>query len=172
MAGSNKIIAILGKSGAGKTLLQEFLETRHGIPRIVSYTTRPQRDKNDTSHIFVSNEEFDKLDNRLAETVYGEYKYAGIYPNGMSGVFTYVIDLSGYNDLLKKESVSKVQAVIVEMTDSKRKALVKDDVRFYRDNNVTYNIPWAIHILNNGSILDLQNESDSLVKYLKSEEWL
>lgn len=61
MTNKYKIIALIGKSGAGKdTLLQEMIKILPNLHEIVSYTSRPQRDYeiDGKSYFFLSEEEF------------------------------------------------------------------------------------------------------------------
>jgi len=56
------IIALIGPSGAGKSTLVDYYIQRHPKARLhKSITTRPIRGDGDTSHSFVSDEEFDRL---------------------------------------------------------------------------------------------------------------
>jgi guanylate kinase len=56
------IIALIGPSGAGKSTLVDYYIQQHPDARLhKSITTRPMRGDGDTSHRFVSDEEFDKL---------------------------------------------------------------------------------------------------------------
>lgn len=56
------IIALIGPSGAGKSTLVDYYIQQHPDARLhKSITTRPVRGNSDTSHRFVSDEEFDKL---------------------------------------------------------------------------------------------------------------
>lgn len=48
------IVALIGKSGAGKTTIAKEME-KHGYNVIHSYTTRPARIKNEWGHIFIEN---------------------------------------------------------------------------------------------------------------------
>ena len=67
----NTIYLIVGRSGSGKTTIAEELERKYGLKSIQSYTTRPKRSDNETGHIFVSDEEFDKLTDMVAYTLAG-----------------------------------------------------------------------------------------------------
>ena len=51
----------MGGSGTGKSHAVEYIERKHGIPFIRSYTDRPQREEKDIGHTFLTPEEFDKL---------------------------------------------------------------------------------------------------------------
>lgn len=55
----NLMLLLTGKSGSGKTTIADELERQFGLKVLKSYTTRPPR-ANDTSHTFVSDEEFDQ----------------------------------------------------------------------------------------------------------------
>lgn len=56
------IIALIGPSGAGKSTLVDYYIKQHPDARLhKSITTRPVRGDGDTSHRFVSDEEFDRL---------------------------------------------------------------------------------------------------------------
>jgi guanylate kinase len=56
------IIALIGPSGAGKSTLVDYYLKQHPDARLhKSITTRPVRGDSDTSHRFVSDEEFDRL---------------------------------------------------------------------------------------------------------------
>ena len=56
------IIALIGPSGAGKSTLVDYYIKQHPNARLhKSITTRPIRGEDDTSHRFVTDEEFDKL---------------------------------------------------------------------------------------------------------------
>jgi guanylate kinase len=74
------IIVLIGPSGAGKSTLVDYYIQHHPDARLhKSITTRPKRGDGDTSHRFVSDEEFDKLaaDGELIKPVeaFG-YRYA------------------------------------------------------------------------------------------------
>ncbi len=83
-----KIYYLMGKSSSGKdTLYKELLRTIPGLKTLVLYTTRPIREgeKNGVEYFFVSDEELAKygaegkiVEQRIYNTVYGEWKYATI----------------------------------------------------------------------------------------------
>ena len=60
MENKYKILALFGKSGAGKDTIQKWLTTNYNMNGIISCTTRPPRDyERDGIHYhFLSNEEF------------------------------------------------------------------------------------------------------------------
>ncbi len=83
-----KVYYLMGKSSSGKdTLYKELLRTIPGLKTLVLYTTRPIREgeKNGVEYFFVSDEELAKygaegkiVEQRIYNTVYGEWKYATI----------------------------------------------------------------------------------------------
>ena len=69
------IFLIIGGSGSGKTTITEQLEQRYGLTSIQSYTTRAARYVGEKGHIFVSDEEFDKLTDLIGYTEFDGNKY-------------------------------------------------------------------------------------------------
>ena len=75
-----KILALFGKSGAGKDTIQKWLTTNYSMHGIISCTTRPPRDyeRNGIHYYFLSNEEFAKkvLNMSMLEaTVFNDWCY-------------------------------------------------------------------------------------------------
>jgi len=101
-----KIVCLIGKSGSGKSTIAEWLETRHGIKQIQSYTTRPQRTADEKGHIFVSDLEYEVLSANeiLTETVFGGYRYWTTHKDIPEDICSYVIDERGYEELVKRHS--------------------------------------------------------------------
>ncbi|MEG0898312.1 MAG: DUF4406 domain-containing protein [Oscillospiraceae bacterium] len=91
---SDTIFLIVGESGSGKTTLVSELEKRYGLTSIKSYTTRPQRHKDEYGHIFVSDEEFDSLKDICAYTEFNNYKY-GATSAQVDSNDLYIIDVDG-----------------------------------------------------------------------------
>ena len=89
---SYNIYLIVGKSGTGKTTMVNRLQNLG--PQVQSYTTRPKRSEDETGHIFVTDEEFDKLQNICAYTEYNGYRYAATQEQVDDATF-YVIDPEG-----------------------------------------------------------------------------
>ena len=56
------IVLIVGESGSGKSTICDELTKRYGLKQVESYTTRPRRSEDEDGHTFVSDEEFDKLE--------------------------------------------------------------------------------------------------------------
>lgn len=99
------ILAIVGASGAGKTSLSMFLQSRLNIPAIVSYTTRPMRsgERDGVDHYFTDEESVPAPDDRFAYTEYGGYEY-WTKPSQFTKfkVVSYVVDETGLIEMKKR----------------------------------------------------------------------
>lgn len=96
------IVLIVGSSGSGKSTLVEELESHYGLKAIPSYTTRPPRYKNEKGHTFVSNEQFDNLNNIIAYAETTGARYCVTQDMFENEDYTlYVIDNSGIKYLKK-----------------------------------------------------------------------
>lgn len=73
---TKNIYLFLGCSGSGKTTITEHLEKKYNLKSIQSYTTRKPRYNNEKGHTFISDEEFDKLENLVAFTSFCNNRYA------------------------------------------------------------------------------------------------
>lgn len=143
----NYIIAITGKSSAGKDSIARVLSNQHGYKYVVSTTTRPIR-SNETNHIdyhFISEEEFQKLTDN-DELI--EYRYYDAIQNGKQARWHYgierkeidlskhsyvcVVDLIGLEDL-KREFGYKVISLYIDVPKEVRKirAIARD--RFFEE---------------------------------------
>lgn len=88
------IYLFVGPSGSGKTTITKELEKLYGYIPISSYTTRPPRYEGEEGHIFVTEEEFDALDEMAAFTKYNGYRY-GVTSEIIDKSDLYVIDPAG-----------------------------------------------------------------------------
>lgn len=114
-----KIVAICGKSAAGKdTLLKEFLKLDKSIHEIVSCTTRPPREGeiHGINYFFLSNQEFaDKIENgeMLEATVFRDWCYGTSLDSlDIENINVGVFNLDGIDILLENP---KVDLYIVEV---------------------------------------------------------
>lgn len=90
---SNIICLVVGTSGSGKSTTVERMCEKYGLKSVESYTTRPKRYPNEKGHIFVTEEEFDKL-NVCAYTEIKGYKY-GATADQVEDADLYIIDEEG-----------------------------------------------------------------------------
>jgi guanylate kinase len=95
------IVAIIGASGSGKTVLSLEMK-RYGYPVICSYTTRPMRtgEVSGIDHIFVDEKDMPDKSEMLAYTYFGGYHYWAEKKQVDDVLPTlYVIDEKGLIDL-------------------------------------------------------------------------
>lgn len=171
MDSRTNIICIVGKSGSGKTLVQDHIRSAYDIPKVTTVTTRPPRPGDDSSCTSVSDNMFEDMRfSMIATTVYGGFKYGGIVIGDARGnsILTYVIDESGVKDLIKNKFV-RVWPLIIKRDDEKRMAVCSPE-RFERDNHFTYeyteSLPDAHVIENNGSVSELLSKVDDYTSNL------
>lgn len=90
------IFLILGESGCGKDTIVNILCDKYGYTRVKSYTTRPPRgtETDERSHIFVSEPEFDKLEDLVAYTRFDRYRYCATSEQ-IDNADLYIIDADG-----------------------------------------------------------------------------
>lgn len=98
MKNENKsaLFLIAGKSGSGKTTLCDELERLYGLRAIPSYTTRQPRTPDEKGHTFITEEEFDKLEDIIAYAKTDSCRYAVTKDMLEDERYSlYVIDMSG-----------------------------------------------------------------------------
>jgi len=96
------LLCVLGASGSGKSTLCSELEKRYGLKSIPSYTTRAPRFNVEQGHTFVTENEFDKLEEILAYAKTDNCRYAvtkEMFEN--KNYSLYVVDLTGLKYLYK-----------------------------------------------------------------------
>ena len=107
----NCIFLIVGCSGSGKTTITEQLEQKYGLKSIQSYTTRKPRYDGETGHIFISDEEFDKLTDMVAYTEFAGNRYCATAEQ-VENNDLYIIDPKGIDFFMKSYKGSKTPKVI------------------------------------------------------------
>lgn len=95
------LFLLVGKSASGKTTVAEYLEKEKGMKSVQSYSTRLPRYEGETGHIFVTNEEFDKLENIIAYTEYHGHRYCSTKEQ-LDESDIYVVDPPGVETLLER----------------------------------------------------------------------
>lgn len=171
MESRTNIICIIGKSGSGKTMVQDHIRSAYNIPKVSTVTTRPPRPGDDISYTSVSDNMFEEMRFfMIATTVYGGFKYGGVIIGDARGssTLTYVVDESGIKELIKSQ-FARVWPVIIKRDDEKRMAVCSPE-RFERDNHFTYEyaegLPDAHIIENNGSVSELLSKVDDYINNL------
>lgn len=157
------ILLLVGKSASGKSTLAEDLEKQCGLKAIPSYTTRPPRTPDEKGHTFVTDEEFNRLENMIAyaETTGGRYAVTQqMFDDPQYSV--YVIDNSGIKYLKENYKgdrefvVAYITAPLRERFDRMvQRSVDRDDPvefaleRIEHDAVEFRNVPYDIRIENN-----------------------
>lgn len=90
------LIMIAGKSAVGKSSLVEDICKELDLKAIPSYTTRQKRFKNEKGHTFVSDAEYDKLKNIVAENTFCGNRYCVTADQINNPEYTlYIVDCKG-----------------------------------------------------------------------------
>ena len=118
------LICLMGRTASGKDTLANKLCERTGLRQIISYTTRERRVNEGDTHIFISDEEYQYLEDSeqiAAFTQIGPYKYcctiSQLYENDI-----YVIDPVGVKHLQELNLPNlKLVTVYVNTPDDIRK---------------------------------------------------
>ena len=108
----NNLYLIAGASGSGKTTIANMLEEKYGYRQLQSYTTRPPRSQNETGHIFITDVEFDNLQDIIAYTDYNNYRYCATAEQADNATL-YVIDPAGVEFLKKNYSNKPVKVITI-----------------------------------------------------------
>lgn len=93
------LFLFVGKSASGKTTVANMLEA-DGYEQISSYTTRPRRYDGEIGHTFITEEEYDKLENIVTSTLYNSYRYCTTLEQ-VAQADIYVVDVPGVQTLLQ-----------------------------------------------------------------------
>lgn len=115
------LFLLVGRTGVGKSHLEQLLETHFHWRFIRSYTDRPKRGPKDTGHTFLSTEKLASFpkEERVAETIIGPYTYFATKEQ-VAQADGYVIDPNGIDCLLKR--MPEEQFHIVYLTADRKKA--------------------------------------------------
>lgn len=124
MDNEHVLICLMGRTASGKDTLANKLCERTGLRQIISYTTRERRANEGDTHIFISDEEYQYLEDSeqiAAFTQIGPYKYCctinQLYENDI-----YVIDPIGVQHLRELNLPNlKLVTVYVNVPDDIRK---------------------------------------------------
>jgi len=99
------IICIVGESGAGKTMLAQYLESQYGITSIKSHTTRAPRFEGESEYTFVDDEVFDSYseDDMLEFATHGHHRYCS-FKKDVLPINTFVCNEDGLKSLKQAHS--------------------------------------------------------------------
>lgn len=94
---NHTVFLIVGESSSGKDTLVNKICEECEYKQLISYATRPRRENEGDTHIFISEDEVKYyVDNMIAYTKIGQYEYFATIPQLYESNF-YVIDPQGVN---------------------------------------------------------------------------
>lgn len=105
------LFCFVGPSGSGKTTIANCLCHKYNYKSVASYTTRPARYENEQEHIFISDTEFDQLENIVAYTKYNNFRYCTTFEQ-LENCDIYVVDVPGVETLLQKYKTNRPICII------------------------------------------------------------
>ena len=177
------IITIAGRTAAGKSIIAKKLAKRLGLTVLKSYTTRAPRTDEianpaDADHIFVSEAEYDKLTDIIAETCINGNRYCTT-KEILKDNDCYVIDPDGLSYLKKNlepgfrlaqfyvyadEDIRKKR--FMERGKSESEFRVRSDAENEQFSTYEDEHGYDIIIFNNGNIEDAVDIMESYVKLI------
>ena len=138
MSKEHVLLCLMGRTASGKDTLANKLCERTGLKQVISYTTRERRKNEGNTHIFISDAEYQALEDsgRIAAfTQIGSHKYCctieQLYENDI-----YVIDPIGVQHLRELNLPNlKLVTIFINVPDDVRKDRAlnkrKDDRRAF-----------------------------------------
>ena len=164
-----KIIAIMGPSGAGKDTVANILSFALNIPLLCSFTTRPMRDGevNGREHFFVKECKTPK-EKMLAYTEYGGYEYWTELAQVKDSAI-YVIDERGFLGICENFPDIELMSIYVA---AKPETLKDRGIAPERTNRDEYRVSLDINsfdyvISNNSSLYRLLTNTLNVVRCIK-----
>jgi len=114
-----KTILLVGESSSGKDSLATLLEN-DGYKVLKSYATRPRRQNEGNTHIFISPEEVEQYkDDMIAYTKIGEYEYFSTKQQLIENDI-YIIDPEGVKYLKSKIDENDVVVIYINVSEIER----------------------------------------------------
>lgn len=105
------LFLFVGKSASGKTTIANLLEEKYCFNQVQSYTTRQPRYDGETGHIFLTEEEFNNLEDIVSYTLYNGNQY-GTTANLLDQNDIFVVDVPGVESLLEKYKTNRPICII------------------------------------------------------------
>lgn len=164
-----KIIAIMGPSGAGKDTVANIFSIALNIPLLCSFTTRPMRDGevNGKEHFFVKECKTPKED-MIAYTEYGGYEY-WTERSQIGDTAIYVIDERGFLSICENFPDIELMSIYVAAKPETLKARGIAPERTSRDEyRVSLDINSFDYVIsNNSSLYRLLTNTLNVVRCIK-----
>lgn len=111
---------IIGRTASGKDTLANMLCRNHGFSAVKSSTTRPKRDENEDTHVFVTLEEAAAETDKVAQTTIGDYEYYATRKT-VENADIYVIDPDGARELSRNMDDEDFHIVYISVSPETRK---------------------------------------------------
>ena len=174
------VFLVIGRSGSGKDTLVNYMCQKYGLKKLKSYTTRPQRQNEEDTHIFISPEDVQKYqDDIIAYTKIGEFEYFAT-KSQLKDINFYIIDPKGVQDLenipnLKEEfSFIKLFIYLPEKERKKRIALRGDSEEVFlkrqegekqQFDNFEFKTDLFDYAICNMDLIEAQKEIEHIVQF-------
>lgn len=105
------LFCIIGKSASGKTTIANMLEEKYMFNQVQSYTTRKPRYNGETGHVFLTEDEFNNLEDIVSYTLYNGNQY-GTTAGLLDQNDIFVVDVPGVESLLQKYKTNRPICII------------------------------------------------------------
>lgn len=158
---SRPLYLFVGRSASGKTTVANILERVGKYNQLQSYTTRLKRSDDEVGHTFISDEEFDKLENIIGYTEYNGHRYCSTAEQ-VDAADVYVIDVPGVETLLERYKNDR-KIIVLYFNASVRTRIDRMIGRHDCDSAI-------ISRLYNDEEFDWQNELNKIVWNYKNNE--
>ena len=174
------VFLVIGRSGCGKDTLVNYMCQKYGLKKLKSYTTRPPRQNEEDTHIFISPEDVQKYqDDIIAYTKIGEFEYFAT-KSQLKDINFYIIDPKGVQDLenipnLKEEfSFIKLFIYLPEKERKKRIALRGDSEEAFlkrqegekqQFDNFEFKTDLFDYAICNMDLIEAQKEIEHIVQF-------
>ena len=184
-----KLFVLMGKSASGKdTLMTQLLSGCPHIKRVISYTTRPQREneKNGNEYHFVSDSFFEEkknegkvIEERIYHTEHGTWKYGTIDEGKMDfskGSYIAIKDPLGAEKLKAYYGEENVISILVSVDDGIRlmraltRELSQDEPKYvelchrFLSDEVDFADAKADFVINNTDVVSATSELKRIIK--------